>query len=370
MRLPPFQTAPRGARRRRAALSARGRRPPGRGGLLAGDDAGGAARLPAPARRREPARLAVDGSPITRRSTTPSRAPSADRRWPSCRSAAASPSAEPEPGPVDGGAPAARKAAGRGHAAFRRRPRLPRHRRLIDCSEAAARQNVRAGLAAVRKEWAHAGSELTSCRAGRSTRGSSDVAYARADAPFGPLTVAATDRGTGAGGVRVGVAGRRARRSWPTGSRRGCWRRRRGWTGFAASWTSTSRAGARSSRRRSTGGSRTGSCCERGRPAMPSPTGRYAHTPSLPRPPAARAPIRAAGNAMARNPIPIVVPCHRVLRTGGESRRLRRRAGREALAARPGGRPRAAAHPGHRRLRGRPRRRVNRGSRWRTSSRS
>jgi RNA polymerase sigma factor (sigma-70 family) len=28
---------------------------------------------------------------------------------------------------------------------------------LIDCSEAAARQNVRAGLAAVRKEWAHAG---------------------------------------------------------------------------------------------------------------------------------------------------------------------------------------------------------------------
>ena len=27
--------------------------------------------------------------------------------------------------------------------------------------------------------------------------------------------------------------------------------------------------------------------------------------------------VRAAGNAMARNPIPIVVPCHRVVRTGG-----------------------------------------------------
>ena len=27
--------------------------------------------------------------------------------------------------------------------------------------------------------------------------------------------------------------------------------------------------------------------------------------------------VRAAGNAMARNPLPIVVPCHRVLRTGG-----------------------------------------------------
>jgi methylated-DNA-[protein]-cysteine S-methyltransferase len=26
---------------------------------------------------------------------------------------------------------------------------------------------------------------------------------------------------------------------------------------------------------------------------------------------------RAAGNALARNPIPIVIPCHRVLRTGG-----------------------------------------------------
>ena len=27
--------------------------------------------------------------------------------------------------------------------------------------------------------------------------------------------------------------------------------------------------------------------------------------------------MRAAGQAMARNPVPIVVPCHRVLRTGG-----------------------------------------------------
>ena len=27
--------------------------------------------------------------------------------------------------------------------------------------------------------------------------------------------------------------------------------------------------------------------------------------------------VRAAGQAMARNPVPIVVPCHRVLRSGG-----------------------------------------------------
>jgi methylated-DNA-[protein]-cysteine S-methyltransferase len=28
--------------------------------------------------------------------------------------------------------------------------------------------------------------------------------------------------------------------------------------------------------------------------------------------------VRATGTAMATNPIPIVVPCHRVLRTGGQ----------------------------------------------------
>jgi methylated-DNA-[protein]-cysteine S-methyltransferase len=28
--------------------------------------------------------------------------------------------------------------------------------------------------------------------------------------------------------------------------------------------------------------------------------------------------VRAAGNALGANPIPIVVPCHRVLRTGGD----------------------------------------------------
>ncbi|MDP9256994.1 MAG: MGMT family protein, partial [Actinomycetota bacterium] len=27
--------------------------------------------------------------------------------------------------------------------------------------------------------------------------------------------------------------------------------------------------------------------------------------------------VRAAGSALATNPLPIVVPCHRVLRTGG-----------------------------------------------------
>ena len=46
---------------------------------------------------------------------------------------------------------------------------------------------------------------------------------------------------------------------------------------------------------------------------------------------------RAVGTAMATNPVPIVVPCHRVLRTGGRARRLRRRPRDEAPAAHPRG---------------------------------
>ena len=47
---------------------------------------------------------------------------------------------------------------------------------------------------------------------------------------------------------------------------------------------------------------------------------------------------RAAGNALGSNPIPIVVPCHRVIRTGGALGGLRRRPGDEALPARARGR--------------------------------
>ena len=31
-----------------------------------------------------------------------------------------------------------------------------------------------------------------------------------------------------------------------------------------------------------------------------------------------RAAVRAAGTALGANPIPVVVPCHRVLRSGGD----------------------------------------------------
>ena len=46
---------------------------------------------------------------------------------------------------------------------------------------------------------------------------------------------------------------------------------------------------------------------------------------------------RAAGNALAGNPIPIVVPCHRVIHADGGHRRIHRRPGQQAVPAPPGG---------------------------------
>ena len=50
---------------------------------------------------------------------------------------------------------------------------------------------------------------------------------------------------------------------------------------------------------------------------------------------------RAAGNALGSNPIPIVIPCHRVLHAGGGLGRLRRGPGAKALPARARGSDRA-----------------------------
>ena len=49
--------------------------------------------------------------------------------------------------------------------------------------------------------------------------------------------------------------------------------------------------------------------------------------------------FRAAGTALGSNPIPIVVPCHRVDPRRRRDRQLRRRPGDEALPAAAGGRP-------------------------------
>jgi methylated-DNA-[protein]-cysteine S-methyltransferase len=144
-----------------------------------------------------------------------------------------------------------------------------------------------------------------------------DVAYAAVDSPFGPLTVAATDRGL----VRIAyperdldaVLGELARRVSPrfleapvrldpirreldeyfAGRRRAFdvpidWRAEPG--GFGRRVLEVTAA------------------------IPPGEVASYAEVAARAGSPRA---VRAAGNALGANRIPIVVPCHRVVRTGG-----------------------------------------------------
>ena len=144
-----------------------------------------------------------------------------------------------------------------------------------------------------------------------------DVAYTTADSPFGPLLLA--DDPARRRPDRPAQPGR-ARSCWtssPPGSRRGCSRRRPGSTTLAASSTSTSRDACTTSTCRSTGSSaRTSAagCCA---PSPASPTAETRTYTQMATSAGNERAVRAAGTACGSNPIPIVVPCHRVLRTGG-----------------------------------------------------
>ena len=221
-------------------------------------------------------------------------------------------------GPALGpGARAAREAARRRVPAQRRRPVL---RRRGD------RAGVLAGRRpAQRPRGAQAAApggalvrELNLLVAERAQReGLLDVAYATVDSPFGPLTAAATERGPGHARLPRARARRRCWSGWPASCRRACWRRPRGWTGSGASWTSTSRAGGASSTPRWTSRSRAASTARCWRPRRRSATGRPAPTRAWPPSAGNAKAVRAAGSGLGSNPIPVVVPCHRVLRTGG-----------------------------------------------------
>ena len=149
-------------------------------------------------------------------------------------------------------------------------------------------------------------------------KGLLDVAYATADSPFGPLLLAATPRGL----VRVSLPAYEPRRgaggAWRLESPPASSRPRPGSTRRAASSTSTSRAGCDEFDLpldwQLTAAASAGGCCERDA-RIP-----YGETRSYTEMAAAagneRA-FRAAGSALGSNPIPIVVPCHRVLRSGG-----------------------------------------------------
>ena len=104
--------------------------------------------------------------------------------------------------------------------------------------------------------------------------------------------------------------------------------RPRGWTRPHGSWRSTSRAAGTPSTCRWTGGCRPGSArtvlhrCPSigyGHTASYAAVARLAGNPKA---------VRAVGTACATNPLPVVVPCHRVVRSDGSHGRLRRRRSR------------------------------------------
>ena len=134
-----------------------------------------------------------------------------------------------------------------------------------------------------------------------------DVVYTSVDAPFGALEVAATPQGV----VRVAFASERldevlqeladtvSPRVIESPARLDGVRRE------LDEYFSGTR---RSSRRRLTGGSRTDSCCKAREACYAIPFGEVRTYAELAGPRGSPKAVRAAGNAMARNPIPIIVP--------------------------------------------------------------
>jgi methylated-DNA-[protein]-cysteine S-methyltransferase len=144
-----------------------------------------------------------------------------------------------------------------------------------------------------------------------------DVAYAKVDSPLGPLVVAATPRGlvrlayTGTDGeeeVVEHLAGKLSPRILEAPERLDEVRReldeyfegRRSGFEVPIDWSLTHGF--------------TGEVLRQTARIGFGETSTYAEVASRAGSPRA---VRAAGNALGANPIPVVVPCHRVLRTGG-----------------------------------------------------
>jgi methylated-DNA-[protein]-cysteine S-methyltransferase len=144
-----------------------------------------------------------------------------------------------------------------------------------------------------------------------------DVAYATVDSPLGPLVVAATPRGlvrlayTGSGGegeVVEDLAGKLSPRILEAPERLDDVRReldeyfdgRRADFEVPIDWSLTRGF--------------TGEVLRETARIGYGETSTYAEVAGRAGSPRA---VRAAGNALGSNPIPVVVPCHRVLRTGG-----------------------------------------------------
>ena len=311
-----------------------------------------AARLPAPAARHQPAGVGADDR-APQGDRLPSGPGPAGRRRPTrCPSEPPPQHRRRRPRAVGRGAGAAAEAAGRRPAALRERPAPRRHRhraRLLGGSRPPQRargrqeaaRGVRPGRPAqcgVRPEKA---GPIERKRSHERPHQPSARGPGRPEPRHAPVRRAGDGRGPARRGLRdrrlalrapAGRASRpRAWCGWPTrtsvpttcsttwrpGSRPGSSRRPPGSTGSAATSTSTSPVVAAAFAPRSTGrsppASAAGSCGPppRSRSAASRPTARSRRRPGSPNG------SRAAGNALGANPIPIVVPCHRVLRTGG-----------------------------------------------------
>ncbi len=149
------------------------------------------------------------------------------------------------------------------------------------------------------------------------TEGLLDVAYTSVDSPLGPLVVAATPKGSCGSPTRSSAARTRCSRSWPGACRRACSRRPRGWTPCAASSTSTSRGAGRTSTSPIDWSYLAGFTREVLRATARIGFGEVSTYAGVAAEAGSPRAVRAAGNALGSNPMPVVVPCHRVLRTGG-----------------------------------------------------
>ena len=145
--------------------------------------------------------------------------------------------------------------------------------------------------------------------------GVAEVWYTRTDSPIGVLTLVATP--TGLAAISFGDGDATSRR--PDDAHRAAGERagRTASTPCAASWTSTSRGGARSSTCRSTAASRPGSGARAQEAISRIPYGAVASYGDIAAGAGQPGATRAAGTACRTNPIPVMVPCHRVLRSDG-----------------------------------------------------
>ena len=284
---------------------------------------------------------------------------------PSCRRSWPKGTADAGCGALERGEEPAGQAARGGGAAIRRVTcRTTRSAGCSDCSEEAARRNVHEGLKKLRSTW-NAMKDLEKAAASRRAHGRFerhrgrrparlaeraahehllDVAYTTFDSPVGPVLVAATRRGLVE--VSFGDCLR------PGGGARGALRAgSRPRVVEAPSYFDAVRTELEEYFDGPAHALRPAARLEpHGRVRPPGARGSTAQIPygevSTYREVAATAGsprgARAAGNALGANPIPIVVPCHRVLHSGRWPRRLRRRDREQGVPAEARGRPEVA----------------------------